>query len=344
MAKSSDDTRTRSADTVSLDIRETCLIVFAGNSGMACLPLSCPEMPRRYIMRDITHLADLITVHAPSDGVHLTPIGGLTLVRNSRPETPIYTVHQPMLCIIAQGGKQVTSGSDTHRYDPSNYLIVSVAVPVSARITLADSDEPYLCFRLALEPLELAEMAAKLPHRPSPARVEPAMTVRSTTPELIDAVVRLVELLGRPDDLPVLAPLAKREIYHRLLTGPEASAVRRSVVPDGDLYRIAKVTAWIKDHFNEPLNAARLIGISNLSRSAFYKHFKAVTAMSPLEYQKQVRLQVARRRMVAEGIEASVAGYAVGYASIPQFTREYRRLFGRSPAKDASLLRAAADL
>ncbi|MEP9378689.1 AraC family transcriptional regulator [Aquabacter sp. CN5-332] len=296
-------------------------------------------------METMKELAALVAANAPCEGAQETSIPGLSLIRNSLPTNPIHRLQRPALCIVAQGRKQVMHGNVSYTYDPLNYLVVSLALPVVARITQASPDKPYLCVRLALDPVGLSEMAltsrARTPARDLP--LGPALQVSRTTPELTDAVARLMRLLQSPEDAEALAPLAKREIYHRLLTGDQADLVRQIATTESKFHQVARAVGWIKDHFTEQLSIERLTAVSSMSKSALHEHFKAVTAMSPLQYQKQIRLQEARRLMIAEGLDAADAGFQVGYLSATQFTREYGRMYGQPPARDAARLRALTE-
>jgi AraC-like DNA-binding protein len=292
-------------------------------------------------MRDIALLRDLALRHAPDDGVHETAIHGLALIRSSRQTEPLHLLHQPALCLIVQGAKRVRLAEQAYDYGTAEYLVVSVDLPVSGHVTTASAAEPYLCIRVDIDTAILASVAAELPAgRPSQAAEARGLFLSPTTPELAEAVLRLVRLVERPDDIAFLAPLALREVYYRLLHGAQGTAVRQIAAAGSQLERVARAIARIKANYAEPLRIAELAEHAHMSPSALHQHFKAVTAMSPLQYQKRIRLQEARERMVAHGIDAATAGYQVGYDSPSQFTREYRRLFGDPPARDAARLRA----
>lgn len=286
-------------------------------------------------------LAKLIARNAPVDGVHSTAVDALTLIRKSAPTDPIYGLQRPALCIVAQGHKQVVVGSSVYNYDPSQYLIVSVTLPVMAQVTRASPEAPYLCLRMALDPVVLSDMILTCGLPPPRRATVPGLQVSRTTPELTDAVVRLVRLLDTPADIPALAPLALREIHYRLLKGAQSGLVQQIAVAESRVQQVTRAMTWIREHFTEPLSIEALAHVSHMSRSAFHQHFKAVTTMSPLQYQKQIRLQEARRLMVADGRDAAHAGYEVGYASATQFTRDYSRTYGQPPARDAARLRTA---
>jgi AraC-like DNA-binding protein len=287
-------------------------------------------------------LADLIAGHVAADGVHATSIPGLWLIRSARPTEPIHVLHEPAVCIIAQGAKQVMLADLTYEYDPAKYLVVSVDLPLAGHVTEASPANPYLCFRLDLDAALLAsllvEVGATLQPKGGPGR---GLYLNTTAAELTDAAIRLVRLLDTPQDVPFLAPLLRREIHYRLLTGDQGATVRHIGTAESKLQQVSRAIAWIKANYARPFSIEILAQEAGMSPSALHQHFKAVTAMSPLQYQKQLRLQEARRLMVGHARDAASAAYEVGYESSTQFSREYSRLFGAPPARDAARLRAA---
>lgn len=292
-------------------------------------------------MNGIRQLASLVERFTGEDGVHPTPIRRLTLVRASRPTEPFHGVHEPSVCFVVQGSKQVAVGDEVYFYDANRYLVVSVEVPFVGQVVEASPDTPYLCAKLELDRQTIAAMLEAMPAQP----VEPpcrAFSLTPATPALIDALTRFVGLLDAPADIPVLGPLGEREILYRLLTGEQTSRLRDIAVADGRHQRINRAINRIKTGFREALRIDDLAAESNMSTSVFHEHFKAVTSLTPLQYQKQLRLQEARRLMAFEGADAASAGFAVGYESPSQFSREYRRLFGLPPVRDVGRLRAAA--
>ncbi|HYO69716.1 MAG TPA: AraC family transcriptional regulator [Archangium sp.] len=288
----------------------------------------------------LAELAEAIDRFAPRDGVHPTAIERMSLIRSSRAGEPVHTLHQPALCLIAQGSKQLMLGEDVYQYDASRHLVVSVDLPMTGRVLQATSQVPYLCFRFDLDPGELADMLlqARLPS-PSQRTSARGMYLGETCPLLLDAVLRLVRLLDTPEDIPALAPLAMREILYRLLKGEHGWRLNQIVTANSQAQRIARVIGWLKEHFAEPLRIEDIAREVHMSTSSLHHHFKAVTAMSPLQYQKQLRLQEARRLMLSEDVDAATAGFRVGYESPSQFSREYSRLFGAPPARDQRRLR-----
>lgn len=299
-------------------------------------------------------LAALIERYATTDGVHPTAIPRVHLIRVSRPTEPIHVLHEPALCIVAQGRKQVMLGESVYAYGPEQYLVVSVDLPIVGQVTEAAPDQPYLCLRLDLDPAMLSALmldAGGTPDRTAAESREEdrratgaGLSLSTVTPELLDSAVRLLRLLAAPRDIPILAPLAEREILYRLLTGDQSAQFRQIALADGKLQRVNRAIRWIKQNFAEPFSIDRVAAEARMSPSALHQHFKAVTAMSPLQYQKQLRLQEARRLIVSRAMDAATAGFNVGYESPSQFSREYRRMFGAPPLRDVARLRAAPDL
>lgn len=273
--------------------------------------------------------------------MHELNVPGLALIRQSQPTDRVPVLHEPAVCLIAQGSKIVTLADETYRYDPESFLVVSVDLPLSGQVIEASPDAPYLCVRVDIDPGLLKELMLQ---QPPPAGGETArgLHLSRTTPELTDAVARLLGLLDRPQDIPVLAPLIRREIHYWLLTGDQAGIVRQIGTPGSRLTQISRAIAWIRANFDQPFSIDAVASEAGMSPSSLHHHFKAVTAMSPLQYQKQIRLQEARRLMLSEAKAAAVAAFEVGYESPSQFSREYARLFGTPPARDAARLRAAA--
>lgn len=292
-------------------------------------------------MESMHLLAALVRRHAITDGMHATRIPGVWLIRSSSPTEPLHLLHVPAVCIVASGRKQVTLGDQSYEYDAAKYLVVSVDLPIGGQVTEASDDAPYLCVRIDLDPAALAaivmEQGDAAAVREDSAR---GLFISDTTEPLTDAAVRLVRLLDAPDDIAFLAPLALREIFYRLLTGAQSGAIRHIAAAESRLQQINRAIGWIKRHFTEPFSIDAVAAEARMSHSALHQHFKAVTGLSPLQYQKQLRLQEARRLMVGKALDAAAAGYEVGYESASQFTREYTRLFGAPPARDVARLKS----
>ncbi|WP_309088809.1 AraC family transcriptional regulator [Phenylobacterium sp.] len=289
------------------------------------------------------NLASLVIRHAPEDGMYDMPVPGLALIRYGAPTDRVPVLHEAALCMIVQGAKVVMLADEVYRYDTESHLVVSVDLPLAGQVVEAAPERPYLCVRIDLEPGLLNELMLQQP--PSP-RAESArgLHLSRNTPELTDAVARLLRLLDRPRDIGVLAPLIRREIHYWLLTGDQAGIVRQIGAPDSRLSQVTRAIAWIRENFDRPFRIEAVARAAGMSASALHQHFKAVTAMSPLQYQKQIRLQEARRLMLGEAVDAQAAGFQVGYESPSQFSREYARLFGAPPARDAARLRASGPL
>jgi AraC-like DNA-binding protein len=296
-------------------------------------------------MTPLQDLTELMLRHTPGDGLHATAIPRVTLIRSSRSTEPIHMVHEPAVCLVVQGAKSVMLGDRVLNYDASRFLVVTVDVPLAGHVTQASPAAPYLCLRLDLDPAGLAALVtdAAAPAPAAAARTTRGLELSPVTAPLVEAAARLLRLLDTPTDIGFLAPLAEREIHYRLLTGDQGQTLRHIAGADSRLARVGRAIAWIKAHYDRPIPIATLAAEAGMSPSALHEHFKAITAMSPLQYHKQLRLQEARRLMLAGAHDAGGASYAVGYESPSQFSREYARLFGAPPAKDVARLRAAPE-
>ena len=246
-------------------------------------------------------------------------------------------IYEPMLCLVLQGAKQAMFGNHTVRYSPSTYFVASVELPAAGRIVMASQEQPCIAVGLSLDIGSVATLLSNehLDNEPEVA----GFAVSPVTPDLMDAWHRLLNLLDEPSAAPILAPLIEREILFRLLQGPNGAMLRQFAFSDSRLSRIRRAIARIRKQFDEPIRINELANIAGMSAASFHRHFKAVTATTPLQYQKALRLQAARRLLLIER-DVSQAGFSVGYQSASQFTREYTRLFGVSPARDARRIRA----
>lgn len=295
---------------------------------------------RRRMSRD--ELAERIACHVAEDSsVEAAP--GLYLYRRSSPTGPLYGVTEPSFCVIAQGSKEVLLGKERYRYDASHYLLVSAELPVAGHIVDASREQPYLAVRLVLDPAVVTEVLIEAGLHASgmdgPVKV---MAVCRLDVSLLDAVVRVVRLLDSPGHYEVLAPLVIREIIYRLCLGEQGGRLRQIAVSGGRAHRIAKAIELLRTNHNKPLRIAGLARQLGMSVSGLHHHFKAATGMSPLQFQKQFRLQEARRLLLAGDVDAATAGYRVGYDDASHFSREYRRLFGEPPLRDVERLRGSA--
>lgn len=280
-------------------------------------------------------LVDRIARLVPVEGVHGTAFEPLALIRSNAPMSCLPAVYDPCLCVVVQGHKRVTLGDETFDYDPLNYLVVSVTLPVIGKIVKATPEQPYLCLRLDIDPREIGRLMLEMGARDvEGAPSSRGLYVASMSGALLDALLRLVRLLDDPSDLPVLAPSATREIWFRLLGGDFGHRLRDLTRADSQVRRIAGAIDRLRTHYDEPIRIDELAGLVHMSPSSLHQRFRAVTAMSPLQFQKQLRLHEARRLMLVEGMEAATAGHRVGYESPSQFSREYRRLFGAPPRRD----------
>ncbi len=297
------------------------------------------------IDRPLTELADLLGRHA-TEWATPTPVPRLVLCRSDAPTDPAAAVYEPLLCVLVRGRKRVTLGDDTFDYDPGHTLVASADLPVTGRVT----EGPSLGCVLMLDLTRVAELLVDLPATDYPAAgadahadadAPKAMQVHPIGSDLLDPLVRLVRLIDRPADVPVLAPLVEREIHYRLLRGPHGAALREAARPDSHLARVARAIAVLRRRFAEPLPVEELARVAAMSPTSFHRHFRAATAMSPLQFQKQLRLREARRLLLARETDAAGVAFAVGYESPSQFGREYRRRFGLPPGRDAALARLA---
>jgi AraC-like DNA-binding protein len=291
-------------------------------------------------MSRIEDAARLVAQFTGEDGIHTTAIPRLNLIRMSRPTEPIHDVQRPAVCVIVQGAKQVMVGQQIYTYDEAKHLVVSVDVPIAGMVQRASADHPYLCICLELDPVILAGLLLDTGSGARAAASGPGIGLSQTTPEVLDAVTRLVGLLDNPSDAAFLAPLAEREILYRLLQGEQGERLREIANPDSRLAQVNRAISWIKQNFDRPFSSEVLAEEARMSASSLHQHFKAVTALSPLQYQKLLRLQQARRLILGGNLDAASAGHAVGYDSPSQFSREYARLFGAPPLRDLARLRA----
>jgi AraC-like DNA-binding protein len=276
------------------------------------------------------------------DGFHPTAIEALEFQRVSSAST-LCGVCNPILGILLQGKKEALLGEERYQYGASQYLVVSVDLPLTAFVVEATPEKPYLGFKLSLDPKLLCDLISAQPteikrHKENSVR---GLFVNTADEALLDNALRLTKLLDTPQDIAILAPLIIREIHYRLLRGEQAESVRQIATLGSQMHRIAQVIQFIKTNFTLTLRVEHLAEQANMSPSSFHDHFKGVTSMTPLQYQKQLRLLEARRLMLAEDSDAAKAAYQVGYESPSQFSREYSRFFGAPPFRDIQRLRSA---
>lgn len=293
----------------------------------------------------LSELRALVARHSP-EGVHATAIPGVLVSRVSESGPPEESTTGTVLAIIVQGGKRLALGERVHTYGAGQYLVASVDLPVSGQFTDASAAHPALGFAFELKPtivadLLLAPAALEAPRTGRGGSPAPGVAVSDATPELLDAATRMLRLLDRPADAAVLAPLIEREIHWLLMTGAQGATVRQMGLADSGVSRVRHAARWIRDRYAETIRIEDLAGMARMSPSAFHRNFQAVTALSPIQFQKQIRLQEARMRLLADPRDVAGVAYAVGYESPSQFSREYRRQFGAPPGQDALRLRAA---
>jgi AraC-like DNA-binding protein len=284
----------------------------------------------------IDELQALIARHARPD--ETTAIDGVLLSAAGRPGEPRASTTGTVMAVIAQGAKRLAIGDRVYDYRPGQYLVASVDLPITGHYTHASPDEPALGFGLILRPSAIAPLVLNADAAPAP----PGIGVADASPELLDAVVRMVRLLDSPDDRDVLAPMIEREILWRLINGPLGQSVRQIGLTDSSLTHVSRAVRWISEHFNQPFRVEDLARSCGMSTSAFHRNFQAVTALSPIQFQKQIRLQESRLLLLTGADDVATVGYRVGYDSASQFSREYRRQFGLAPGRDAARLRAGA--
>ena len=280
----------------------------------------------------------------PEDGAR-EALDGLFLARLTKPMESPLALYQPAFCFVVQGGKQVLVGEEILRYDPGHYLLFTVDLPVIFRVEEASKEKAYFGLRLDLAPALVTSviMEAEAESRKGDASVK-AIGVNPVDADLLDAVVRLVRLVDKPGEQKILAPLIKREIVYRLLAGGEGARLGHCMASSGgETRRISRVIGRVREHYNEPLRIEEIARELGMSVSGFHHHFKSVTSMSPLQFQKQIRLQEARRLMLGEELDAASAGHRVGYEDAAYFSRDYKKLFGAPPHRDIARLRGSLE-
>jgi AraC-like DNA-binding protein len=272
--------------------------------------------------------------------MHTTAVPGLSLFRREEPTGPISGMYEPSICLAVQGAKRVILGDDSFVYDAHHYLITSVHLPTIVQILEASSDKPYLGLRLKFDLKEISHLMvdSNLP-QPRPQQSSRGMATGKVTLQLINAFVRLIDLLADEKDIPILAPVIQREIIYRLLLGDQGERLRQIATAGSQSQQIAKAIGWLKNNYALAISMDELAALANMSTSTFHHHFRSLTALSPLQFQKQLRLQEARRLMLSECMDAANAAFQVGYESPSQFSREYNRQFGAPPLRDIAKLR-----
>lgn len=284
-----------------------------------------------------------IARYAKNEGANSTPIPDLRLVRQSAPLKPTSVMYEPCVCVAVQGNKRVLLGTESFTYAPGNFLITSMNLPTVAQIPKATRETPFLGLVIKLDPREISQLMVDGSLPPPRAREgDRAMACGTMTPPLLAALRRFVGLLAEPQDIAVLAPGIRREIVYRLLTSDQGHRLRQVALAGSHGHQISQAVERLKSRYAEALSVEELAASVHMSPSAFHHHFRVMTAMSPLQYQKWLRLSEARRLMLAENMNAGTAAFEVGYESPSQFNREYRRLFEKPPLQDIMELRRTA--
>ncbi|EGR2183560.1 AraC family transcriptional regulator [Vibrio parahaemolyticus] len=285
-------------------------------------------------------LAKLIDRWTGNVNQYDTPISGLRFSRWTTPTPPTSYTHNPSICLIAQGRKRVLLGEESFIYDANHFLISSVDLPIIANIIEASEEQPYLGLIMELDLTEISQLIvdSELAFTQS-KEAQKGIAVGELSESLLDAFVRLAELLDEGQNIKILAPIIKREIFYRLLMSEQGTRLHQIVTAGSHSHQIAKAIDWLKNNFVKPLSVGDLASYTGMSKSSFYTHFRSMTSMTPLQFQKKLRLSEARRLMLTENLDAMAATFKVGYESPSQFSREYSRLFGAPPSKDIKLLR-----
>jgi AraC-like DNA-binding protein len=285
-------------------------------------------------------LTQIIERYAQKDGVHPTAIPSLFFIRISQAAGTSHGIYKPSFCMVVQGAKEVWLAQEHFRYSPADYLVASVHLPVTSQVTEATPDVPYLGFKLEFTPSQILELLHNTEFRMDPKQnPKRAMFVSQIESSLLDSVIRLTRLLDSPKDIPVLAPLFTKEILYRVLQGQNGIILEQLVMEGSSTQQINVAIEQVMNNYASPLRIEELAEIANMSISTLHRHFKEITAMSPLQFQKQIRLQEARRLLLTESVDASEVAYRVGYESASQFSREYSRMFGYPPKADMKRLK-----
>jgi AraC-like DNA-binding protein len=282
-------------------------------------------------------LAKLIDIFSPADGLNQSPVAGVHCLRYSKTDRRTKRRWRACLAIVAQGCKEVVLGCEAYRLDDAQYTATPIHLPVISRVASAMPEKPFLALLIDIDPLTLSEAAAQLDQDSLNETGSPVLAIFSgkASEKMLEAVIRLAKLFLTPEDAPVLGPLVIKEIFYHLLNGPEGAAIRQFVRSGSKMHRISQAIYRLNSELRDDIDVPALARAANMSRSAFFKHFKEVTAMSPIQYQKRLRLLEARRLMIDENETAEGSAFKVGYKSASQFSREYSRMFGNSPLRDA---------
>jgi AraC-like DNA-binding protein len=291
----------------------------------------------------LSELESLITRHA-RPGAPATALPGVRATLSRTPTEAIHCVTEPSLGLVVRGAKRTIVGDRVFEYGEGDFVVTTVDLPIASRIVRASAQRPYLACALTLAPATIASLLLEAPGADDVGSTPCGMGVHAAPVELVEAMVRLLRLLDAPRDAPVLRPLVEREILWRLLCGPQGGRVRQIGLADSRLAQVNHAIRHIREHYAEALGIAELARLAAMSESSFHRHFRAVTAMTPIQFQKQIRLQEARTRLLTDAQDVAAVGFAVGYDSASQFSREYSRMFGAPPGRDVARLRQVAPL
>lgn len=292
------------------------------------------------LYRQRVELAKIIEGHIGRDGTQMTAIPSLFFSRYSNDTGPNYGVHKPSLCIVVQGMKEVLLSQERFQYGPADYLVASVNLPITGQVTEASSEVPYLALKLEFTPSEILEVLREFQMGvEKKENAKRGLYVSKIEPSLLDAVTRLARFLDNPMDIPVLAPLIRKEIIYRVLQGEHGGMLKQIAIEGSSTNQISDVIEHIINNYEKSFKIEELTEIANMSVSSLHRHFKEVTAMSPIQFQKQLRLQEARSLLLSESADAADVAFRVGYESPSQFSREYSRMFGLPPKEDVKRLR-----
>jgi AraC-like DNA-binding protein len=291
---------------------------------------------------NLAELAALTARHSNGDGIHATAINGLRCIKLSAPNLKLPSVYEPSICVILQGTKQVLLEDEIYRYEPPQFLVVSVDLPLLGQVLEATAERPYLCIQIQIDPRSIVELLALSDaHRGIYTESARGLFVGTLDASTQDTVLRLARLLQTPRDIQVLAPLVLRELHYRLLHGEYGAAIAQMATAGSATHRIAQILRKMKSNLAAPMRIEELAAMANMSTSSFHQHFKNVTAMSPLQYHKRLRLTEARHILLSENVDATTTAFRVGYESASQFNRDYARLFGAPPMRDIAGIREA---
>lgn len=289
--------------------------------------------------RESEELTSLVERYAQIEGVNYTDWPALSFFRADSPSDRSCAMYEPCLGLLLQGNKHILLGEDRYEQENGRYLINSIDLPVTAQVVRASPQEPCLCLNLRLDPVRIGEWLSEVKLPKPPSATARGIALSTLTADVLDPLLRLVRLLDSPQDLPLLAPLIERELIYRLLTGEQGARLAQIAVAGGQGQQIARAIQWLRQHYNKPLRIGDLASMVNMSPSSLHHHFREITAMSPLQYQKVLRLHEARRLLLTEGCDVATAAHRVGYESPSQFSREYSRQHGAPPLRDVNRLR-----